>query len=154
MNKEIYQALIEDITDEMALLANTSAYLNQHFEKINWVGFYRLINQQLVLGPFQGKIACVTIELDKGVCGHVARTQKPIIVPDVDQFPGHIVCDDASKSEMVLPMMIDGQLYGVLDIDSPYKNRFQENDLTFALDIVDALEHQLTKIKSAKALIS
>ncbi len=149
MNKQIYQALIKDITNEIALLANTSAYLNEHFEKINWVGFYRFINQQLVLGPFQGKVACVTIELTKGVCGHVARTQKPIIVPDVHQFPGHIVCDEVSKSEMVLPIIVDDQLYGVLDIDSPFLDRFQEIDLKFASDIVDLLEHQLTKIKSA-----
>ncbi len=149
MKFETYKALIENLDDEIALLANTSAYLNSLLEDINWIGFYRLISQELVLGPFQGEVACVKIELSKGVCGHVASTQEAIIVDDVHQFPGHIACDHRSNSEMVLPIFIDDQLYGVLDIDSPSFARFTATDLKEMETIVKLLEAQLKQIKNA-----
>lgn len=152
MNKQIYEALIESITDEVTLLANTSAYLNELMDDINWVGFYLLKNDQLVLGPFQGKVACITIALDKGVCGHVARTRQPILVPDVHQFDGHIACDAASNSEMVLPIFHNDQLYGVLDIDSPLFFRFNQEDLAMATEIIDSFQQHLVKIKAPKRL--
>lgn len=143
-----YQALIADESDEISLLANTSAYLNQILDNINWVGFYRLINNQLVLGPFQGKVACTTIQIGKGVCGHVAKTKEAIIVKDVNTFEGHIVCDSASQSEMVLPILIKDKLYGVLDIDAPIKNRFDQEDLQTCQSIVNSLSTQLERILS------
>ncbi len=143
-----YEALIVDESDEISLLANTSAYLNQILDNINWVGFYRLINNQLVLGPFQGKVACTTIQIGKGVCGHVAQTKEAIIVKDVNNFAGHIVCDSASQSEMVIPILIKGKLYGVLDIDAPIKNRFDQKDLQTCQSIVNLLSTQLETILS------
>lgn len=143
MNDKSYKALIEDDFDDISILANTSAYLNQILPNINWVGFYLLKNNQLILGPFQGKVACTLIELDKGVCGHAATTRQPIIVDDVHKFPGHIVCDPLSQSEMVLPIIINDKLYGVLDIDAPIKNRFTQDDLNQCQTIVDILIKQL-----------
>ena len=121
-------ALLTGETNMIANLSNASALLNQFFDQINWVGFYLMENGELVLGPFQGLPACVRIPLGKGVCGTSAETQETIIVPDVHQFPGHIACDAASQSEIVLPIVKDGELIGVLDIDSPIKNRFSQED--------------------------
>ncbi len=144
-----YLSLIEEEADTISLLANTSAYLNQMLEIINWVGFYRLINDQLILGPFQGKVACTVIQVGKGVCGHVAQTNLPIIVPDVHEFAGHIACDAASQSEMVIPIFIKDQLYGVLDIDAPIKNRFTDKDLETCQSIIHSLEDKLATLSSA-----
>ena len=144
-----YLSLIEEETDTISLLANTSAYLNQILDNINWVGFYRLINDQLILGPFQGKVACTVIQMGKGVCGHVAQTKLPIIVPDVHEFAGHIACDVESQSEMVIPIFIKDQLYGVLDIDSPIKNRFTDKDLETCQSIIHSLEDKLATLSSA-----
>ncbi len=121
-------ALLTGEPNVIANLSNASALLNQFFDQINWVGFYLIENGELVLGPFQGLPACVRIPLGKGVCGTSAETQETIIVPDVHQFPGHIACDAASQSEIVLPIVKDGELIGVLDIDSPIKNRFSQED--------------------------
>ena len=115
----------EDIT----LLSNTSAIIYELFPNINWVGFYIYIDNILQLGPFQGKPACMKIPLDKGVCGFCASNRKSIIVDDVHLFPGHIACDSASNSELVVPIIIDNKLYGLLDIDSPIKSRFSKDDL-------------------------
>lgn len=150
MNDPIYQALIEDIDDEVALLSNTSAYLNSILPDLNWVGFYRLINDRLILGPFQGLVACVSIERSQGVCGHVATTLQPIIVDDVHTFEGHIACDVASNSEMVLPIFVHQEFYGVLDLDSPLYSRFTLEDLKLAQGIINLLEQQLNKIKNAR----
>ena len=144
-----YLSLIEEEADTISLLANTSAYLNQMLDNINWVGFYRLINDQLILGPFQGKVACTVIQVGKGVCGHVAQTNLPIIVPDVHEFAGHIACDAASQSEMVIPIFIKGKLYGVLDIDAPIKNRFTDKDLETCQSIIHSLEDKLATLSSA-----
>ncbi len=120
--------LICEEEDWLANLSNASALLYYLMEEINWAGFYLMKNQELVLGPFQGKPACTHIELGKGVCGTAAETSKPQIVKDVHLFEGHIACDEASQSEIVIPMMKNEKLVGVLDIDSPVKNRFNETD--------------------------
>ena len=127
--KKQLQALLHGETNQIANLSNTSALLNQFLDRINWVGFYLMDeNNELVLGPFQGLPACVRIPLGKGVCGTSAKNRETIRVEDVHQFPGHIACDAASNSEIVIPLMKDGKLLGVLDIDSPEKNRFDELD--------------------------
>ncbi|WP_285292022.1 GAF domain-containing protein [Bacillus sp. ISL-18] len=123
------QALLHDEKNQIANLSNASALLNQFLDRINWVGFYLMdSNGELVLGPFQGLPACVRIPLGKGVCGTSALKMETIRVEDVHQFPGHIACDAASRSEIVIPLLKDGELFGVLDIDSPEVNRFDELD--------------------------
>jgi GAF domain-containing protein len=110
-------------------LANFSALLNQHLPEINWVGFYLNHNEELLLSSFQGLPACTRIKIGKGVCGAAAQTREIQLVPDVDQFPGHIVCDANSRSEVVLPLLDGDRLLGVLDIDSPILNRFDQEDV-------------------------
>jgi L-methionine (R)-S-oxide reductase len=122
------KALIEDETNAIANLSNASALLNQFLDRVNWTGFYLMDGGELVLGPFQGLPACVRIPLGKGVCGTAASKRETVRVEDVHLFPGHIACDAASQSEIVVPMIKDGKLLGVLDIDSPEKNRFDELD--------------------------
>ena len=122
------RALLEGESNTIANLANASALLNQFLNEVNWVGFYLMEDGELVLGPFQGLPACVRIPLGKGVCGTAAQNQKTERIEDVHAFPGHIACDAASQSEIVVPIVKDGQLLGVLDIDSPIKNRFDEID--------------------------
>jgi L-methionine (R)-S-oxide reductase len=127
--KKQLAALLDGEKNQIANLSNTSALLNQFLDRINWIGFYLMDeNHELVLGPFQGLPACVRIPLGKGVCGTSAKTRETIRVEDVHQFPGHIACDAASNSEIVIPLIKDGKLLGVLDIDSPEKNRFDELD--------------------------
>ncbi|MCL6570186.1 MAG: GAF domain-containing protein [Bacillus sp. (in: Bacteria)] len=127
--KKQLQALIHDEKNQIANLSNATALLNQFLDRINWVGFYLLdTNQELVLGPFQGLPACIRIPVGKGVCGLSALKMETIRVEDVNQFPGHIACDAATQSEIVLPLLKGDQLIGVLDIDSPEKNRFDELD--------------------------
>ena len=111
-----------------ANLSNASALVNQFFDRINWAGFYMMDGQELVLGPFQGLPACIRIPLGKGVCGTAAQDKESIIVADVNAFPGHIACDAASQSEIVVPLLKNGLVLGVLDIDSPELNRFNEED--------------------------
>ncbi|WHY85005.1 GAF domain-containing protein [Neobacillus novalis] len=123
------RALLHDEKNQIANLSNASALLNQFLDRVNWVGFYLIdTNGELVLGPFQGLPACIRIPVGKGVCGTAALKQETIRVEDVNQFPGHIACDSASQSEIVIPLVKDGQLIGVLDIDSPETNRFDELD--------------------------
>lgn len=127
--KKQLQALVHDEHNQIANLSNASALLNQFLDRINWVGFYLMENDsELVLGPFQGLPACIRIPLGKGVCGTAALKKETIRVEDVNTFPGHIACDSASQSEIVIPLLKDGNLLGVLDIDSPEKNRFDELD--------------------------
>jgi len=109
-------------------LANFAAIVQYFFKDINWVGFYLYDGKQLYLGPFQGLPACTTIAIGKGVCGTAAQSRQTILVPDTHLFPGHIVCDEASLSEIVVPIIKEGALYGVLDMDSPIKNRFTLED--------------------------
>ncbi|MBB5324473.1 GAF domain-containing protein [Anoxybacillus tepidamans] len=133
------QALIDGETNFIANLANASALLNQFLKNINWVGFYLAEGEQLVLGPFQGLPACVRIPFGKGVCGTAAKNQKTELVPDVHLFPGHIACDAASQSEIVVPMIKNGNVIGVLDIDSPIKNRFDDIDQRYLEKFVEVL---------------
>lgn len=121
-------ALIEGESDRIANLSNISALLNLELEQINWVGFYLLNGDQLVLGPFQGKPACVRIPLGKGVCGTAFASNKVLRVDNVHDFAGHIACDAVSLSEIVIPFSIGGKLIGVLDIDSPIESRFSTED--------------------------
>jgi GAF domain-containing protein len=114
--------------DAIANAANLSALVYGGLADVNWAGFYFLKGAELVLGPFQGQPACVRIAIGKGVCGTAAAQRESIVVPDVEQFPGHIPCDAASRSEIVVPLIKAGQLSGVLDVDSPYRNRFTEED--------------------------
>ena len=125
------EALIEDETDPMANLSNTAALLNQFLDRINWVGFYLLKDGQLVLGPFQGLPACVRIDVGKGVCGTAVKEERTQLVPDVHAFPGHITCDVASRSEIVIPLFKNNKVIGVLDIDSPELNRFSQLDQSY-----------------------
>lgn len=116
--------------DLIANAANTSALLYHSLPNVNWVGFYLLKDGELVLGPFQGKPACVRIALGRGVCGTAAQARHSLVVPDVHAFPGHIACDTASRSELVVPLIAGGALLGVLDLDSPLPARFDEDDRT------------------------
>jgi L-methionine (R)-S-oxide reductase len=127
--KKQLKALLHGEKNQIANLSNASALLNQFLDRINWVGFYLMdSNDELVLGPFQGLPACIRIPVGKGVCGAAAKTKETVRVEDVNQFPGHIACDPNSQSEIVIPLLKDGQLFGVLDIDSPETNRFDELD--------------------------
>ena len=136
-------ALIEGIPHEVANLANASALLWQEMPDINWVGFYKMENGILVLGPFQGKPACIEIPVGRGVCGTAVAEDVVQLVYDVHQFPGHIACDCASNSEIVLPIHVNGEIWGVLDIDSPSIGRFTEEDKMGLLEIVWILEQNL-----------
>lgn len=134
------RALCEGVPHRIANLANASALLAQYLERINWVGFYLMDDGRLVLGPFQGKPACIEIAVGRGVCGTAVARDAVVRVPDVHAFPGHIACDDASRSEIVLPLHKDGELIGVLDIDSPVPERFTEADEVGLCRAVQVLE--------------
>lgn len=136
-------SIIEGIPYTMTNLANASALLNEKLEGINWVGFYTVKDGRLVLGPFQGKVACTIIPIGKGVCGTAAATDSTQLVPDVHKFPGHIACDSASNSEIVVPIHRKGALFGVLDIDSPLFDRFTEEDRSGLEEFVRILEKSL-----------
>ena len=122
------RGLYEGERDPIANAANTAATIWQHLPDINWAGFYFLKQDELVLGPFHGKPACVRIAMGKGVCGTAAQRKATVVVPDVHKFPGHIACDSASNSEIVVPLIRGGKLIGVLDIDSPSHGRFADAD--------------------------
>ena len=133
-------ALIAGIPYEVANLANASALLWQEMPDINWVGFYKMEQEKLVLGPFQGKPACIEIPVGRGVCGTAVAEDAVQLVYDVHQFPGHIACDSASNSEIVVPIFKDGTVWGVLDIDSPTVGRFTEEDKAGLEALVKILE--------------
>jgi L-methionine (R)-S-oxide reductase len=131
-----YVELVQDLTallagesDLIANAANAAALIFDALPDVNWVGFYFLKGDELVVGPFQGKPACVRIPIGRGVCGAAAAQRTPIVVPDVHAFPGHIACDSASRSEIVIPILEGGTVLGVLDLDSPILERFEESDL-------------------------
>jgi len=136
-------ALIEDETDLTANLANLSALLNMSLDNINWVGFYLLKDNQLVLGPFQGQPACIRIPLNQGVCGTAFSTNTILRVADVDLFAGHIACDANSQSEIVLPICIQGTPALILDVDSPIKNRFSQEDQDGLAYFVEKIQQHL-----------
>ena len=133
-------SLLEGETDLIACLANASALIFDVVDELNWAGFYLLKDGELVLGPFQGKPACVRLKIGKGVCGTAVAEDKTIVVADVHDFVGHIACDSASRSEMVVPLKKDGKIIGVLDLDSPKVNRFE--------DIADIIEKTAQEIEN------
>jgi GAF domain-containing protein len=133
--RDFYALLAQQLTgllggerDMIANAANMSALINQFLPSLNWAGFYFMRGGELVLGPFQGKTACVRIAVGRGVCGTAVERREAIVVPDVHAFPGHIACDSASRSELVVPLIKDGRVLGVLDLDSPNPNRFDDED--------------------------
>lgn len=143
---EQYQLLVKQVKsllnkedNVITNLSNFTAALNQTFSKISWVGFYLFDGTKLYLGPFQGKVACTEIEIGSGVCGTSAKERKTIIVEDVDKFPGHIACDVESKSEIVVPIVKDKNLYGVLDLDSTDYASFNETDKKYLEELVGFL---------------
>ncbi|HLQ73183.1 MAG TPA: GAF domain-containing protein [Bacillota bacterium] len=137
------QALSEDESEAVTILANASALLNQFLDEINWVGFYLWKHDELILGPFQGLPACTRIPYGKGVCGAAVEKEATVLVEDVSQFPGHIVCDAVSQSEIVVPIFKDGKIYGVLDIDSPILNRFDEEEKEYLEAVVQIIEKHI-----------
>jgi len=139
------KALTEDIPYEIANLSNAAALLWQELPDINWAGFYKMEGGILVLYPFQGKPACIRIPVGRGVCGTAVATDQVQLVYDVHQFPGHIACDCASNSEIVLPIHVRGEIWGVLDIDSPSIGRFTEEDRDGLQKFVDVLETVLER---------
>ena len=144
--KDYYEYLVPQIRELsgqpkplITLLANTSAALMQMMPDLNWAGYYLMRDNKLILGPFQGKVACETIEVGKGVCGSAVAARETILVRNVHEFPGHIACDSASNSEIVIPIIIDDEVWGVLDIDSPLLERFDETDQKYLEEIVAIL---------------
>ena len=132
-------ALIQGERDWIANFSNISALLYQRLDNINWAGFYLLKEEQLVLGPFQGKPACIRIALGRGVCGTAAIERQSQVVEDVHAFPGHIACDSASNSEIVVPLIQEGKLIGVLDVDSPILHRFDQVDKKYLEELAGIL---------------
>ena len=137
------KALTEGIPYPIANLANASAAIWQSLDRLNWAGFYLMQDGALVLGPFQGKPACIRIPVGKGVCGTAVQENRTVRVEDVHQFPGHIACDSTSNSEIVVPIYKNGEIYGVLDLDSPYFARFTEEDQAGLEALARVLEEAL-----------
>jgi len=135
--------VLEDDKDVIACLANISAVINGYMDSINWVGFYIMNDNELVLGPFQGLPACIRIKVGNGVCGTAVATGKAQVVDDVHQFPGHIACDSASKSEIVIPIYKNGNVFGVLDVDSPVLSRFGELEYKYLSEICILIGNQM-----------
>ncbi len=138
------KALINDESDIIANMANVSALLFEHLSEVNWVGFYRLVDNELVLGPFQGKVACIRIPVGRGVCGTCASTGEVQRVADVHKFGGHIACDASSNAELVIPVKVAGKVIGVLDIDSTAFSRFNEEDEQGISAIVEVFERNIS----------
>ncbi len=147
MKEKQLDALLENINYEISLLANMAAFIKQEFKDVSWAGFYLNQDQQLILGPFQGLTACTTIPFNRGVCGACAIELKTKCIANVHDFPGHIACDSASNSEIVIPIVIDNILYGVLDLDSTSFDRFQKNDQILLEKLVMILVKHLKRIR-------
>lgn len=128
---EQLRALLETERNPIANLANASSFLYNTMNQLNWLGFYLIDGDELILGPFQGKVACTRIRVGQGVCGNAVKLEKTMKIDDVHQFAGHIACDSASNSEVVVPLWKDNQIVGVLDVDSPYQARFSNQDVQF-----------------------
>ncbi|MEP2102947.1 MAG: GAF domain-containing protein [Parasphingorhabdus sp.] len=137
------RALTDGEPDAIANMANVSALIWQYVPDLNWAGFYRLLGDELVLGPFQGKSACIRIAMGKGVCGAAAATNQVQRVADVHSFPGHIACDADSRSELVVPVCKDGKVIAVLDLDSPLPDRFSVEDETGMTNLIAAVSNNL-----------
>lgn len=138
-------ALLDGVPHRIANLANASALIYESLEDLNWAGFYLLEGETLVLGPFQGRPACIEIPMGRGVCGTAAQTGQTQLVPDVHLFPGHIACDSASNSEIVVPLRIDGKVVGVLDLDSPWPGRFTDEDQAGLEAVGEIVSQMLTR---------
>ena len=138
-----YKALIEKEDDFIALLSNTSAFIYNTISDLNWAGFYLVKDNELVLGPFQGKPACTRIKYGDGVCGTALKERETMVVENVHEFQGHIACDSASNSEIVVPVFKDGKVIGVLDIDSPLFSRFKDDEKQFFEELVWVLENKI-----------
>ena len=137
------RALTENVPHKIANLANAAALLWEYLDTVNWTGFYLLEGDTLVLGPFQGKAACIEIPVGKGVCGSAVERKETLVVSNVHEFPGHIACDCASNSEIVIPLYQGHRIIGVLDIDSPIKNRFSEEDRIGLEEFCQILERNI-----------
>ncbi len=145
MKKQL-EALLEGINDEIAILANSAAFIYEYIEDVNWVGFYINKNNKLILGPFQGRPACVYIDMGRGACGTSAKNQEIVILNDVKLVENYIACHDETNSEIVLPIVINNQTYGVLDIDSLSKNRFDETTKLELEELNNIITKALSKI--------
>lgn len=142
-----YRELINHCENEITILSNSSAFFNMMLADVSWVGFYLYQKNELILGPFQGKVACTNIEMGKGVCGTCAAQHKTLIVKDVHAFPGHIACDASSNSEIVIPILIENELYGVFDIDSTSFNRFYEEEAKLLEKCINILADKLKTLR-------
>ena len=143
---EAADALTAGEPDAIANMANVAALLWEALPDLNWAGFYRNVGGELVLGPFQGRPACIRIPFGKGVCGTAAASLEPQCVADVDAFPGHIACDSASRSELVVPIVIEDRLVGVLDLDSPHPGRFDDEDVAGCVELAQRLAERLAAV--------
>ena len=143
MAQKQLKSLIEDEHNLIAILSNASALINDNLDQVNWVGFYLMEQDELILGPFQGHPACVHIAVGSGVCGTAVAENQTQVVADVNAFPGHIACDANSKSEIVVPIHQNGKVIGVLDIDAPIHNRFTADDKIELEEMVNILDEQL-----------
>ena len=140
------KSLIESVPHKTANLANASALIFEKLDRLNWAGFYLIENGKLVLNAFQGKVACIEIAVGRGVCGSAVEQRKTLVVPDVHKFPGHIACDGASNSEIVIPLYKGDEIFGVLDIDSPIFDRFDDNDRAGLEEFAKILTAELIKM--------
>ena len=148
---EAADALTAGEPDGIANMANVAALLWESLPRLNWAGFYRAIGDELVLGPFQGRPACIRIPFGKGVCGAAAASRETQCVADVHAFPGHIACDAASRSELVVPILVDGGLVGVLDLDSPEPGRFDAEDVAGCANLIQRIADRLGPMVNAEA---
>lgn len=159
-NEKIYESILPQIDllinagePLLSNLSNVTAALKEAFEKISWVGFYLLKDEKLFLGPFQGKVACTIINVGEGVCGTAAFKRETIVVEDVEKFPGHIACDSGSKSEIVVPLLINGKVFGILDIDSYQYSAFNAADKKYLEKLCFTLCNKLKLEKAIQLLI-
>ncbi|WP_173553502.1 GAF domain-containing protein [Sharpea azabuensis] len=142
---EQLRALLETERNPIANLANASSFLYNTMNQLNWLGFYLIDGDELILGPFQGKVACTRIRVGQGVCGNAVKLEKTMKIDDVHQFAGHIACDSASNSEVVVPLWKDNQIVGVLDVDSPYQARFSNQDVQFLEKAAKIIQEAILK---------
>lgn len=147
MNKQL-EALIEDNDYDISILSNAAAVIYNTLDELNWAGFYIMKDGLLKLGPFQGEVACVRIPVGRGVCGTAVKLDETQLVEDVHQFPGHIACDAKSNSEIVIPIHVNGEIYGVLDIDSPVLSRFNQDDKEGLEAFVKIIEKVMTGLNT------
>ncbi|HMJ92997.1 MAG TPA: GAF domain-containing protein [Allosphingosinicella sp.] len=143
-------SLTDGEPDAIANMANVAALLFETLPDLNWAGFYRNVGGELVLGPFQGRAACIRIPFGKGVCGTAAETREPLCVDDVNAFPGHIACDSASASELVVPLIHEGVLLGVIDLDSPSRARFDAGDVAGCLELARILAPRVAPVANPR----